>query len=559
MRTRSHASAPDHADASPSFPRAPGKVTLTSRLQRKGGAAPATSPEAQHAAATAGMQGPRQSLPYAAEIERCFGFTYDLSGVGAFIGGPATDACAELGAQAYASGDAVAFASAPDLHTAAHEAAHVVQQRGGVQLRDGIGRAGDAYERHADAVADAVVAGRSAEALLAECGGGGGGARRAIQRKDGEPRAGAGRGAGNVPGDRDAVSGLAAVKLAYHAVKAVDAKLEASRVNRIIYDDALAYVLGKAGAVGQEWGLDQEAAHLMAPTLERAQMAPDDLFTARPSAPSAPAAPAGRLPADLPAPKPRINFEAEVAKGAPPPAAAKKPPLSPKALDRLSKGLKVADKTLAILGIIGGAKNIYDGVDKFSKAQTRGDHMEAMLQFDQGVLGFASGVSSLASLTRVAGVTGLAAALLQLRAAGAELLAKGDSWHGKDSLDLGFDTYDAASKEVGPVAGAIAGVAVTAFAACGEIVWGVAATLREVASLLEAGLRLIMADDLEKEVNEMLKQELRPEHWRDHTPVVPAPDVPRREAPPRGQPRPEDRAEEERARRAREAPQPRVR
>jgi uncharacterized protein GlcG (DUF336 family) len=49
-----------------------------------------------------------------------------------------------------------------DLHTAAHEAAHVVQQRGGVQLRGGVGISGDVYERHADE----VVAGGSAESLL---------------------------------------------------------------------------------------------------------------------------------------------------------------------------------------------------------------------------------------------------------------------------------------------------------------------------------------------------------------------------------------------------------
>ncbi len=54
----------------------------------------------------------------------------------------------------------------PVQQRAAHEAAHVVQQRRGVQLRDGVGQASDAYEQQADAVADAVVAGESAEALL---------------------------------------------------------------------------------------------------------------------------------------------------------------------------------------------------------------------------------------------------------------------------------------------------------------------------------------------------------------------------------------------------------
>ena len=60
----------------------------------------------------------------------------------------------------------MAFGGAPDLRTAAHEAAHVVQQRGGVQLSAGVGKTGDVYERHADAVADRVVQGRSAEDLL---------------------------------------------------------------------------------------------------------------------------------------------------------------------------------------------------------------------------------------------------------------------------------------------------------------------------------------------------------------------------------------------------------
>jgi hypothetical protein len=40
----------------------------------------------------------------------------------------------------YATGNHVAFKGAPNLHTAAHEAAHVVQQRGGVQLKGGVGQ-----------------------------------------------------------------------------------------------------------------------------------------------------------------------------------------------------------------------------------------------------------------------------------------------------------------------------------------------------------------------------------------------------------------------------------
>lgn len=67
-------------------------------------------------------------------------------------------------------------AGGADLHTAAHEAAHVVQQRGGVALKDGVGAPGDRYEQHADAVADRVVQGRSAEGLLDPLAGSGGGA-----------------------------------------------------------------------------------------------------------------------------------------------------------------------------------------------------------------------------------------------------------------------------------------------------------------------------------------------------------------------------------------------
>jgi hypothetical protein len=73
-----------------------------------------------------------------------------------------------MGAEAYATGNHTAFRSQPDLHTAAHEAAHVVQQRAGVALAGGVGQKGDQYERHADAVADLVVQGGSARSLLDE-------------------------------------------------------------------------------------------------------------------------------------------------------------------------------------------------------------------------------------------------------------------------------------------------------------------------------------------------------------------------------------------------------
>jgi hypothetical protein len=131
-----------------------------------------------HAAAEHGVSGSGGRLPHHDAIQRSFG-GHDVSHVRAHVGGAASEGTRAMGAQAYAIGDQVAFGGAPDLHTAAHEAAHVVQQRAGVQLTGGVGQVGDAYERHADAVADKVVRGESAESLLDEMSGTGGG--KAIQ------------------------------------------------------------------------------------------------------------------------------------------------------------------------------------------------------------------------------------------------------------------------------------------------------------------------------------------------------------------------------------------
>ncbi len=131
-----------------------------------------------HAAAAHGVAGPGSSLPHRERIQAAFGPDHDVSHVTAHIGGRAAEASSAMGAEAFATGNQVAFAGPPDLRTAAHEAAHVIQQRAGVQLLGGVGQAGDAYEQHADAVADAVVEGRSAARLLdrmAGAGGGGGG------------------------------------------------------------------------------------------------------------------------------------------------------------------------------------------------------------------------------------------------------------------------------------------------------------------------------------------------------------------------------------------------
>lgn len=124
-------------------------------------------PTSVHRAAADGLRQGGQALPYVDAIQDSFGPAHDIGDVRAHIGGSAEEASERMGAEAYATGQDIVFRSQPDLHTVAHEAAHVIQQRAGVSLDGGVGRAGDQYERHADAVADLVVQGQSAEQELA--------------------------------------------------------------------------------------------------------------------------------------------------------------------------------------------------------------------------------------------------------------------------------------------------------------------------------------------------------------------------------------------------------
>jgi hypothetical protein len=122
--------------------------------------------QAMHQEAAAGVQGSGAPLPHLAEVQRAFG-RHDVSGLQTFRNGQAATAAGRLGTPAYTAAGRIAFRdSAPSLQTVAHEAAHAVQQRHGLDLGDGIGRRGDAHEQHAEAVARKVVAGESAEAEL---------------------------------------------------------------------------------------------------------------------------------------------------------------------------------------------------------------------------------------------------------------------------------------------------------------------------------------------------------------------------------------------------------
>jgi hypothetical protein len=99
-----------------------------------------SDPAAVQATAAQGIAGGGDPLPHRDIIQRAFGH-HDVGAVQAHVGGEAATASRAIGAEAYATGSHVAFARAPSLHTAAH----VVQQRGGVQLKGGVG----AVEKHA--------------------------------------------------------------------------------------------------------------------------------------------------------------------------------------------------------------------------------------------------------------------------------------------------------------------------------------------------------------------------------------------------------------------------
>lgn len=131
------------------------------------GRSPQRSPRLIQREARRGLRDASHSLPHGERIQSSFG-RHDLSHVRTSIGGDARAANRRMGALAFTSGDRIGFRESPSLHLAAHEAAHVVQQRAGLRLPGNVGRAGDPWERHADRVADVVVDGRSAEGLLDE-------------------------------------------------------------------------------------------------------------------------------------------------------------------------------------------------------------------------------------------------------------------------------------------------------------------------------------------------------------------------------------------------------
>jgi len=127
-------------------PRATTEVAQDPAVQMRSGAA-THDDRAVHAAAAHGVATPVSPLPHGAAIQQLFG-NHRLSGIKAHTGTAAAASAAAMGAKAYATGEHLVLGDHTDLHTVAHEAAHFVQQRAGVQLKSGVGQAGDVYEHH---------------------------------------------------------------------------------------------------------------------------------------------------------------------------------------------------------------------------------------------------------------------------------------------------------------------------------------------------------------------------------------------------------------------------
>lgn len=124
------------------------------------------APRAIHDTAEEGTRTAASTFPYAERIQHAFG-RHDVRGIQAHLGSAAARSAGSLAAEAYTYGNHAVFSGTPSLFTAAHEAAHAVQQRSGaVSLSGGMGSVGDRWEQNADAVADRVVKGRSAADLL---------------------------------------------------------------------------------------------------------------------------------------------------------------------------------------------------------------------------------------------------------------------------------------------------------------------------------------------------------------------------------------------------------
>ncbi len=127
-------------------------------VQRKGAGA-GSDPAAVQSAAEHGVASGGSSIPHKSSMEAAFGMSFD--NVTAHTGSSAASASRSIGADAYTSGNSIAFAAAPSKSLVAHELTHVVQQGAGAVPSGMVGTSGDSFEREADSVAATVASGGS--------------------------------------------------------------------------------------------------------------------------------------------------------------------------------------------------------------------------------------------------------------------------------------------------------------------------------------------------------------------------------------------------------------
>ncbi len=127
-----------------------------------------------HHVANKALRGAGRPLTRLDAIQASFGH-HDVTGMREVTGSSARQALTLLQAEGFTANGRMAVSATPDLFTQAHEAAHGVQQAAlgsDLRLKDGVGEADDKYERHADAVAEKVLRGESAQELLDAMAGG---------------------------------------------------------------------------------------------------------------------------------------------------------------------------------------------------------------------------------------------------------------------------------------------------------------------------------------------------------------------------------------------------
>jgi hypothetical protein len=141
--------------------------TLRSELQRRSQQLLADGGSLSQTLETASSGFGEPGKPLPPLLQRAFG-PYDLSSVQVHQGPKAQQAAQALQATAYTRGEHIVVGDSPSLHTLAHEAAHVVQQRNPqAGLGQGLSEPGQSSELHADAVASRVLQGGQVTDLLA--------------------------------------------------------------------------------------------------------------------------------------------------------------------------------------------------------------------------------------------------------------------------------------------------------------------------------------------------------------------------------------------------------